>query len=296
MSSLRDSALAYAARGWRVFPLHGIADGACTCGRVGCSSPGKHPRVRRGLHEATTDPAEIDKWWTRWPDANIGVVTGPVSGFVVIDLDEPDSAVSVARLELLGHHLSPTLTAMTGVGRHLYYATELVLTNTTRRLPGIDEDLAGIDLRADGGYVVAPPSTHVSGTTYEWSDPAANLTPLPTWIRPRKRPSPTTPMARAPAADGDGTVYGLAALQAELETLTTTPEGSRNHQLNRAAFALGQLIAGGELEERRARSELLSAALAIGLPEREARQTLDSAFTAGAREPRSAPNRASHGR
>jgi len=61
VSSLRESALSYAMRGWRVFPLHGFVNGACTCGRSSCSSPGKHPLVRRGLYEATTDmaPAKV---------------------------------------------------------------------------------------------------------------------------------------------------------------------------------------------------------------------------------------------
>lgn len=281
MNQLLNAALDFAHRGWWVFPLHGIEGGACTCGRAGCSSPGKHPRVRRGLHEATTDPTKIRAWWTRWPGANIAIATGTVSGLVVIDLDEPESNASLARLEKLGFHLSPTFTATTGAGRHLYYATELALANTTRRLPGIDVDLPGIDLRAGRGYVVAPPSVHVSGTTYEWSDPAANLAPLPMWITKTERHSPTTPMASAPAPDGDGTPYGLAALQAEIDNLTSTPEGSRNDQLNRAAFALGQLIGGGELAEAPARAALEQVGSHIGLDERETRATIESGLSAG---------------
>jgi hypothetical protein len=62
VSELRDAALGYAYRGWRVFPLHGFINGICTCGRAECSSPGKHPLVRRGLYEATTDATEIQRW------------------------------------------------------------------------------------------------------------------------------------------------------------------------------------------------------------------------------------------
>ncbi|MGH2755877.1 MAG: bifunctional DNA primase/polymerase, partial [Actinomycetota bacterium] len=78
-----EAALRYAQRGWRVFPLHGLVKGACTCGRS-CSSPGKHPLVRRGLYEATTDAHAIKEWWRRWRSANIGVATGAGSGIVVV--------------------------------------------------------------------------------------------------------------------------------------------------------------------------------------------------------------------
>jgi hypothetical protein len=104
--------------------------------------------------------------------------------------------------------------------------------------------------------------------------------------------APLYGLAAGPAKyEGNGSAYGLAVLHGELEQLRTTTPGTRNRALNRAAFAVGQIVAGGELNERHARLELLGAALAIGLPEPEARQTLDSGFTAGAREPRSAPRR-----
>jgi putative DNA primase/helicase len=91
--------------------------------------------------------------------------------------------------------------------------------------------------------------------------------------------------------DGDGTPYGLAVLRDELDGVRAAQIGTRNHQLNRSAFALARLVAGGELLESVARSSLLGTALAIGLDEPESRQTIDSAFVAGLRQPRVAPHR-----
>ena len=293
MNEVHDAALGYAQRGWRVFPLQGIVDGACSCQRDECSSPGKHPLVRRGLYEGTTDPAKISAWWRRWSHANIGIATGHDSGLLVIDVDLPKADRSMQRLKELDRELPATFAVRSGGGGlHLYFHhPERVLPNTTGRIPGLDEPMAGIDVRAEGGYVVAPPSRHHSSGKYLWVDANADLAELPDWIE-EPESAPLSQGAAGPADyDGDGSAYGLAVLAGELEQLRDATPGTRNHALNRAAFALAQVVAGGELEQRRARSELLNTALAIGLPEPEARQTLDSGFTAGSREPRSAPHR-----
>lgn len=99
MSASLEAALAYAQRGWRVFPLHGIVRGRCTCGRRGCSSPGKHPLVRRGLYEATSEQSRIQQWWRQWRCANIGIVTGAESGIVVVDVDLPAAMPSLTPLD-----------------------------------------------------------------------------------------------------------------------------------------------------------------------------------------------------
>jgi putative DNA primase/helicase len=242
------------------------------------------------LHEATTDANKIRSWWSRWPEANIGVATGTSCGIVVVDLDLPKAEDSLDRLDQLELHLSPTLTAQTGGGRHLYFAGSEKLSNTTGRLPGIDESLPGIDLRADGGYVVAPPSLHVTGVRYTWVDPGTQLARLPEWITaPERLPSPTVSMASAPTFDGDGTPYGLAALEKEIDLLARTAEGARNDQLNRSAFALGQLIAGGEIAEVPARAALEQIGFHIGLDEREVSATIESGLRAGRLEPRRRP-------
>src|SRR6266508_5731617 len=83
------AAVVYARRGWPVLPCHTPTGDVvrCSCGDPDCGSPGKHPRVRDGLNVATVDESQVRRWWARWPQANVGVRTGGVSGLVVIDVD-----------------------------------------------------------------------------------------------------------------------------------------------------------------------------------------------------------------
>ncbi len=179
--SMLDAALAYARRGWRIFPVHSIRDdGRCTCGSSTCDRQAKHPRNPHGLTEATIDEAVIRSWWSRWPDANIGLATGAESGLLVIDLDGPEGLASWQRL-IDEHGPVDTLEIRTGSGgRHLYfqYPAEGEFGNRTKVLPGID-----VRGERDGkrGYVVAPPSMHISGNRYvvEHDRPVA---PAPPWL------------------------------------------------------------------------------------------------------------------
>jgi hypothetical protein len=154
---LRTAALAYARRGWHVVPLHTTTRGICSCGRLDCSSPGKHPRTQNGLHSATTDPDDVEYFWDQWPDANIGIVAGP-SHLAIVDLDSADA---ITRWKALGLG-QPTLYAKTGKGMHLYYEDP-----TQAGKPSVGE---GIDFRAGPSYVVAPPSVHANGNTYTWQN------------------------------------------------------------------------------------------------------------------------------
>ncbi len=152
-----EAALAYARRGWPVFPIWPIRNRRCACG-TGCGrDAGKHPIGRlapHGVHDATTESMIITRWWADTPDANIGIATGAVSGIIVLDVDGEDGEASLAALEREHGSLPETPTALTGKGRHLYFAHPGVpVPNRTRVAPGLD-------VRGDGGYVVAPPSTH----------------------------------------------------------------------------------------------------------------------------------------
>jgi putative DNA primase/helicase len=162
--SLREMALAYAGRGWRVFPLYGVTDGACTCYlKTTCEHPGKHPRTQHGFHDATTDAARITEWWEMWPISNIGIATGAVSGLVVIDIDWRNGAeATLAELTAAGRHLWSTAKVRTPGGYHLYYRHPGGAIGSTSNTLG-----PGIDIRADKGYVVAPPSIGAEGP-YRW--------------------------------------------------------------------------------------------------------------------------------
>lgn len=169
---------------WAVFPVHSISNGKCTCGNPNCTSPGKHPRTIHGISDATTDPKQIDTWWRQWPEANIGVATGAVSGIWVLDIDPRHGGdESLDLLEQSHGKLPATVESITGGGgKHLFFgypATGAVKSRTNH--PG-----AGLDIRGDGGFVVLPPSSHISGQTYMWeasSAPIVNpVNDAPQWL------------------------------------------------------------------------------------------------------------------
>jgi hypothetical protein len=142
------AALTYAAADLPVLPLDG-----------------KVPRNKGGLTQASIDPAVVAEWWRRWPDANVGIRTGAASGLLVLDVDTPKGgAGSLAELERRHGALPKTARVLTGGGgQHVYFAHP---GQTVRNSAGQLGD--GLDVRADGGYVVAPPSVHASGRRYQW--------------------------------------------------------------------------------------------------------------------------------
>lgn len=168
-------ALKYAGRGWSVFPLHSVTCGDCSCGRETCSSPGKHPRTKNGVKEATTNKKQISDWWQMWPTANIGIATGRAShGLYVLDVDFAkganldDLAPFVDLLEL-----TDTWTVRTGSGGiHLYMRSDEDLPNTAGKLAPF------LDTRGEGGYVVAPPSFNKDGQ-YTWTAVEGDVSPVP---------------------------------------------------------------------------------------------------------------------
>jgi hypothetical protein len=164
------AALALARRGLPVFPCcWPTPDGRCGCGRSHTGGEvGKAPAVDRGLHAATTDPATIAKWWGAMPEANIGLRTGRASGLVVLDLDPAKGGeVTLAQLESRYGRLEPTVEVQTGSGgRHLYFRAPAAPVPCSAGRLG-----PGLDVRGEGGYVIAPPSRHASGPRYRWASP-----------------------------------------------------------------------------------------------------------------------------
>lgn len=174
----RGAALEYIKRAWFVFPVHSIGDdGACSCGRA-CGRPGKHPRVPNGFKEATLDDEQVRAWWMQWPDANIGIDCGR-SSLLIIDVDPRNNGEeTLADLEVSFGRLPKTLTALTGGGgQHYYYDVAGVDARQRGRVLG-----QGVELKGDGGYVVAPPGTHISGRRYTWDFGHGSLEFPPQWI------------------------------------------------------------------------------------------------------------------
>lgn len=89
-----QTALAYAQRGWLVVPLHNPKQGKCSCRKKNCGSPGKHPRTEHGLNDGSRDSKQIARRWEKWPDANLGILTGQNSDLVVLDVDGNSAALT----------------------------------------------------------------------------------------------------------------------------------------------------------------------------------------------------------
>lgn len=289
---MTDHALYFASRGTRVLPCHGIIDGACTCGNSGCSSPGKHPLLRRGLHEATTDPETIEAWWRRWPHANLALRTGVVSDLVVLDIDVPDGVDSLRKLTLGHHPLPETSMVRTGSGGlHLYFL------HPGGQVPNRASSVLGpgIDVRGDGGYVIAPPSRHVNGSLYLWHKPGIARRTLPTWLSSLLVSPPELQRATVDhtnvRADRGVSAWAGTALEREIARITAAPEGRRNETLNRSAFVLGQIVGGGHLDRDQVSDLLNAAGRSAGLGEHEVQRTVESGLSAGARLPRHPPER-----
>jgi hypothetical protein len=162
MTTLLDLALKYAARGLRVFP---------------CKPAGKAPATTHGVKDATLDANKITAWWTAQPTCNIAVATG--GGMLVVDVDSLDAEAELRQLETRFGALPPTIEAITAKGRHIYlrYPQTRNVRNSTSKVA------AGIDVRANGGFVIAPPSLHPSGKRYCWSvDSSSALAEAPAWL------------------------------------------------------------------------------------------------------------------
>jgi len=174
--NLARAALDYAERGWLVIPLHTSTAIGCSCGRSDCESPGKHPRTVHGLKDASRDVNMIGEWWRRWPAANVGVLTGAESGILVLDLDGEPALQTLIEFESKGWRLPDTCTVVTGRGAHLYfqYPAGFAIHNSAGKI-GL-----GLDIRGEGGYVVAAPSIHASGARYRIDD--SPVLPMPEWL------------------------------------------------------------------------------------------------------------------
>jgi Bifunctional DNA primase/polymerase, N-terminal/Primase C terminal 1 (PriCT-1) len=168
--------------GWRVFPVHNPDTlGNCSCLRPNCTSVGKHPRTVNGLKDATSDANEIRNMWEQWPNSSIGVLTGAESGIFVVDIDPRHGGDnSLSLLQSRFGSFPKTVTSCTGGGgfhyvfRHPGFRVRNIQVNSNLG--------PGIDIRGDGGYIVAPPSLHASQRRYEWRSLESPLASAPDWL------------------------------------------------------------------------------------------------------------------
>ena len=211
-ANLHESARYYANNGFHIFP---------------CVEGGKKPLTSNGFKAASTASSEIDAWWQQWPDANIGIATG-ASGLVVIDVDSGKPGCEWDELVARLGKLPETPTARTPSGGYHYYfeAHEGVEVKSNA-----GKLAAGVDIRAHGGYVIAPPSEgEIVDSTYQWINNTTTLASLPqAWLdaileaQSNKRQSTAPDWAKPGRFPMDATTQALLA-STSLPPMPETPE------------------------------------------------------------------------
>lgn len=213
--SLLEICLGYSARGWKILPL---------------VYKKKTPAIDTGLNGASADPEQVTNWFSK-SVVNVGIRTGKISGIVVLDIDaKSDGLASLDKLQERYGALPDTYTVATGGGGvHFYFAAPNVELRSGARL--LDSDgMPGVDLRAEGGYVVAPPSLHQKGTQYQLVNDVPPAV-CPAWLidlRRKEKPKVATKSTKEKSGNG----------------LSAVGEGGRNDFLTRKA---GQLQRQGNL-------------------------------------------------
>jgi len=272
---LLAAGLAYIGRGWPVFVLGRSKRPVANC--AACRDPEpNHDRAQcgcltcHGFYAATSSPARLAAMLAAVPRGLLAIRTGTAAGLAVVDIDPRNGGQLDPAL------MPPTAAVATGGGGwHLYY-----------RHPGgpllsVLPGRAGVDIKADGGYVVAPPSVHPgTGQAYRWAGErdvaemppalAAALTPPPAAPAPLSRP--------LPAAGAGGISSPPALLAALLRAVETAPEGRRRVTLYGAARGIARMVAAGAITEHDAIAALTAAGLAAQQTGRDIRAAIEGAF------------------
>ena len=339
LSKLGQAALRYAELGMRVFTCFprskkpmGLCDSVgedgtfCNArlpardkktGETTCKSCGTVHSEKGGLYAATCDVETIKRWWTVEPQANIGVRCG--DGLLVLDVDVPnvdegktdDGEATLQALQAEHGPLPTTPRQQTGAhkqedgstrrGWQYFFRADGEHKNSARKLG------AGLDIRSDGGYVVAHPSVHPSGVKYEWeAETRPSVCPVadaPAWLialvdaprEPQKLSEiASVPRPARPVAEEGVPKWADAALDGEYARAAAQTPGTRNQNLNTAAFKLGQLVGGGILTESVVKNTLTAAAEASGWAAEEGPASVEaviaSGLAAGIQKPRNGPS------
>jgi hypothetical protein len=269
----------YRVLGWPLFPV---------CARS------KIPACACGFKDATRNPLAWKAWFDRDNEDGIGLPTGVASGIGVIDID-PRNGGEASLAKIIAEHgpLPGSAVSLTGGdGRHLLFSVDT---------PARPFKLApGIDVKLDGGYIVAPPSIHPSGKIYGWAPGLApdevSIAPLPSWChKPNgaangktgtETQGPRVEVRYAADPKNAASRYFVGVAGRLRDGLRVAPVGERNDTLNRAAFVIAQLADLGGPNVDWAIECLRAAAGAAGLDEREIERTLRSGFEAGEGSPR----------
>lgn len=255
----------YVGFGWKVFPLS-----------AGSKIPAKGSR---GFKDASDDADVIDAWDRAQPNANVGIATGSASGILVVDIDPRNGGTdSIAKLAGGGFVFPSAPEARTGNGgRHLIFTHDARIRSSKDRLG------RGIDIKADGGYIVGAPSIIAAseqgaGGEYRWIiAPQIRLPPLPRWVLDKILPTekPNRPFVTVETSEA-----AAMSLEGLARSVARSGKGNRNNLLNWSAYQAGQLVRQGKLAPLLVTDRLIAAALAAGLSLAEAQATIASGLRA----------------
>lgn len=278
MDEFMQAAMDYVGQGWAVFPLQPHDKRPY---------PGTH-----GFWDAVGTVEEARRAWLQRPGSNVGVATG-ASKLLVLDVDGDKGAASLDVLIFANGALPTTRRQVTGKGWQWFFQRPdgSRIGNSAGGHGIIGKRLGeGLDVRGQGGYVVVPPSIHPSGRRYRWED-TSDVVAAPAWLLALLEPPPAPPRRHVETKPytGEMSAYARRAVELELAALSAAPEGQRNVTLNSAAFALGQLVGGGEAGITYVAGSLRIVGLGIGLSEAEVDATIRSGLSAGMRLPRVTP-------
>jgi hypothetical protein len=272
-ADLASHAFRLALRGLAVFPL----------------APGTKVPLRgsRGHLDASREGKAIRARWLKTRNANIGVATGARSDIWALDVDPQHGGdKTMARLtDRYGDLLSTVAVQTPNDGVHLWWRwpeSGPEIRNSASRIG------PGIDVRGEGGYVVAPPSVLSDGRCYHWIKGPTEIAKAPVWLVELTLPPPPVPRSEPKPLTGDVDCYCAAAITDELRQLEQAGENTRNDTLNRTSFAIASFVRAGAVPEDWARAILESRAVSVGLSALESRRTIASAFAAA--QPREIPS------
>jgi Bifunctional DNA primase/polymerase, N-terminal/AAA domain len=280
--TMLDAALGYVTIGWHVFPAPATGE------KMGLYA-GAETNGRRWGN--TKDAATVRAYWGKHPDANIGLPTGQDNNVFVFEFDTPeghqvDGAFSLAQLEVKYGKLPPTLQAQSPSGSTHYFF----------RHPGFyvkssaSEIAPGIDIKGDGGMVLATPSNRPGKGVYRWLNDL-HIADAPQWLLDKIKATKSASTVQRPAVPipppPPGATPVEKAQHKAYHSVAQTTKGGRNHKLNEASFNLGKFVGAGDLDEETATQLLLAACEANGSLAENAREchgTIDSGLSGGKRE------------
>lgn len=216
LTKLARHAIAYAAKGWHVFPL---------------APRKKEPLIAKGFLTATNNVEQVRAWWTKTPNANVGLWPGQ-SGLVIVDIDSAQAEAIARRFGLFAEPTLECRTGRQGGGRHLYFKRPAFHVSNAKPFTECNE----LEVRGDAGYVVLPPSIHPSGTPYAWEGLASDIHELP----------PQFLEALEKAQSRQGPSAAASGVAREIAFLAEISAGGRNNTLTQYA---GRLLAKGIGEE-----------------------------------------------